>query len=392
MPVKYPFRLCKIRDYDKSLDKVWHVEYYIFDLTNQKLIRRRVTLSEESAKKRYATAKQVIADIDPLLKSGAVTNVPEEKKKVASDIKTLEELDADTLSLKKACKYFLEFNKSILKIRTYETYSTDITRFTNFQIRKSIEDLPLKDFDTKRAMQFLDELIITDKVSNRSRNNAKGTISTLFNFFKKRKIISDNPFLDIQKLNHVSTKHTAFSKKQAADFKEMCISKSENQLLLFISFIYYCFLRPRYELRLLKVGDIKEKTILVKGENAKDNATEHVMIPAAFEKMIVENELRKYPEHFYVFGTDGQPGEKVVHRHFFYHKHRHILESLNLTGLKIDTYSWKHTGVIALFLATQNIELIRQQCRHSDIATTQNYLRDLGLFIDYDQINKFPEF
>jgi integrase len=73
-----------------------------------------------------------------------------------------------------------------------------------------------------------------------------------------------------------------------------------------------------------------------------------------------------------------------------YNKHRRILKLCEFENKKIDMYSWKHTGVIALFQATQNIELIRQQCRHSDISTTQKYLRDLGLFIDYEQINKFP--
>lgn len=383
-----PYKLCVIRDYDKSLDKVWHVEYYIWDEVNQKLVRRRVTLSDDTAKKRYEFAKQVIADIDQLLKGGAVTNPVEKKREINASVKSIN----NNSSLQDTCSYFLQFHKSTLKIRTFETYATDVKRFVIFLKRHGLDTMPLGKFDEQIAIQFLDELIVVDKISNRSRNNTKGTISTLFNFFRKRKIITENPFLNIKNLSHLSTKHTAFSKVQTAAFKKECIYRGEHQLLLFVSFIHYCFLRPRFELRLLKVGDIKEKTILVKAENAKDNVSEHVMIPEVLQKIIDTAEIRKYPEHFYVFGIDGAPGEIAVGRDHFYNRHRKILERLKLTGQNLDTYSWKHTGVIALFQVTQNIELVRQQCRHSDIATTQKYLRDLGQFVDYEQINKFPEF
>ncbi|MHA8104828.1 tyrosine-type recombinase/integrase [Aquirufa nivalisilvae] len=388
----YPYKLCVIRDYDKSLDKTWHVEYYVWEINEKKLYRRRVTLNQKRAKDRYAYAKEVIDQIDPLLKMGKAYD-----KYAAVETSTLSEnLNINSINcfstIKEATRNYLAFHKTILSPRTLQSYTSDVKRLTNYLNKNSLEKVSLEKFTDVQAMRFLDDLVYVNKISNRSRNNTKGTISTIFNFYKKRKVITQNPFEGIEKLPHLSTRHAAYTKTQIADFKKECIYRGEHQLLLFVQFIYFAFLRPRFELRLLKIEDIKEKTIRVPAENAKNNATEHVMIPSALEKIIQEAKLRDYPESYFVFGDDGLPGPIALGKEHFYNKHKAILKRINLDGHNFDTYSWKHSGAIALFQATQNIELLRQQCRHSDLATTQKYLRDLGLFIDYDQINKFPEF
>lgn len=377
-----PYKKCILRDYDKSLDKVWHVEYYIFDQAAEKLVRRRVTLSHDTAKARYAEAKTIIKDIDKLLEYGAVINPikkTEQKEIIA------------TSSLTDACQYFINFQQSILRHRTFETYQTDIKRFTKY-LEATAKTFQLQSFTEPDALTFLDYLISDSKISNRSRNNTKGTLSTMFNFYLKRKIIADNPFSAIAKLSSNYTRHTAFSDAQAKAFKEQCIYRGEHQLLLSVYFIYFTYLRPRSELRFLKVGDIKEKTILITAPNSKEGKQEHVMIPEEFEKILQQYKVRTFPESYYVFGDDDQPGPTPLGRDHMYNKHRKILERLNLTGKNLDHYAWKHTGAIALWRATQNVALISQQCRHTTVGVTLQYLRDLGQFIDFNQINKFPAF
>jgi integrase len=379
----HPFKLCRIADSGGDMSKVWYVEYYAFDDLKKDVKRKRVVLAQETAAARYRAGKEIAKEIDGYLKAGAVTNPQNKYEAPVNSVQT-------STHILKSCTYYLKFQESILKPRTHETYSTDVKRFTEFITRNSLDKYSISQITDCHANQFLDELIIKKKLTNRSRNNAKGTMSTVFNFFKKRKIITENPFDNISKLNSVATKHSALTAKQVTEFKRICLTIKENQLWLFLNMIHYCYIRPRSELRLLKIVDIKEKTILIRGENAKDNATEHVIIPSSLQDLIEENKLRSYPENHYVFGQNGEPGPEPLGRDWMYNKHRRILKLCEFENKKIDMYSWKHTGVIALFQATQNIELIRQQCRHSDISTTQKYLRDLGLFIDYEQINKFP--
>jgi integrase len=52
-------------------------------------------------------------------------------------------------------------------------------------------------------------------------------------------------------------------------------------------------------------------------------------------------------------------------------------------------YGIKHTGAIGLYLATKDPAVVQSQCRHQKLETTLKYLRDLGIFIDFTQINKW---
>lgn len=377
MTETFPFKPCRIADSGGDMSKIWYVEYYVWDQSAEKLKRKRFVLSQETAKKRYKKGAEVSKEINQMLAAGAVIN----KKK-----KNVSVINADT-PIQDAIEQYLAFHHKTTKYRTYQTYESDLKHLSAFLVKHSVAELSISAFTSDHAIRFLDELITDLNLSTRRRNNLKGTMGAFFNFYKKRKVITENPFFGISNLPTVASKHHAYTAEKLAKMKELC-TKKEPQLWLFINFIYYAFLRPGQELRLLRVRDIKENTILVEAENSKNNTTQHIKIPAALEVIIQEYKLRSYNEDWYVFG-EGQPSAKLVSKNYFYRRHRALLQELDIEDGH-DLYGWKHTGVIALFRATQNIELIRQQCRHSDIATTQKYLRDLGCFIDYDEINKFP--
>ncbi len=206
-------------------------------------------------------------------------------------------------------------------------------------------------------------------------------------------VVLVNPFTeDIQDKATSSEKHTAYTDAQRQAFREICLQEKEEQLLLFVQFMYYTFLRPRQELRLLRVRDLKEHTIYINGINAKDNAGEHVESAPALERLIEHYKLRSYPTNYYLFSHSGSPGPDPVGPDYFYQHHRKLLTRLKWTDAGHDMYSWKHTGVIALWNVTQNIRLIQQQCRHSTAAQTEDYLRDLGIIVRHTQIQDFPEF
>jgi integrase len=379
MPEKYPYKPARIADLGGTdLEKPWYVEYYVWDETAEKLRRKRYMLTDGTAKKRYKHGQQAATEINTTLEAGAVVN---QKKR-----KSTTEIQAES-KLTEAIAYFLAFSLRTTKKRTYQSYFSDLNHLLNFQKKYKLEETKLGQFTNQQANQFLDDIIVLKKLSTRRRNNLKGTMSTLFNFYRKRKAILENPFSEIQKLPSVAGKHVAYTPEKLAKFKAVII-REEPQLWLFINFIYFAFIRPGEELRRLRIRDIRQNTINIAGENAKNNTTQHIQIPESLQVIIEENNLRSYPEDHYVF-SHNQPGEKLVGKNYFYNKHKVLLKKMGFDQ-KHDLYSWKHTGAIALFQATQNIELIRRQCRHSDIATTQKYLRDLGCFIDYDEINKFP--
>ncbi len=129
------------------------------------------------------------------------------------------------------------------------------------------------------------------------------------------------------------------------------------------------------------------------GATAKDNEGEFIDIPLPLEQLIQAQQIRDFPGHYYVFSAEGQPGAEMVGPKYFYRRHVQVLQRISLIDSGHDMYSWKHTGAVALWNATKDIELIRIQARHSDIKQTIEYLRDLGIRLaNDDKIHKFPVF
>jgi integrase len=383
MSQTYPYKPAVLRDSGGDITKIWYVEFYVFSEQDQLLKRKRIVIKQPTAEQRYKVAKEKIVATNKLLAKGAIVN-PIKKTVQGPEI-------SEASNIQEAFKTYITHKTPILKPNSIASLQVDINRFMLYLAQKKLTNINIAKVDQSLAYKFLDYMSAELRTSNRSRNNTMSGLSTVWNWFIKRKLITVNPWADIDKLPQIATKHTAFTDRQVSDFKTECLKTNQNQLWLFLNFIYYSFGRPREEVRGLQVGDITAKTIIFKAKDAKEGTTEHVMIPPPLEQLINQNNLRSYPESYYLFTISGIPGPKPCGELYMYNRHVKILKKLNLMGKNLDTYSWKHTGVIALWRQTQNLELIRQQCRHRSISSTIKYLRDLGQFVDYDQINKFQE-
>lgn len=363
---------------DRSLDKDWYVEYYIWDYTAKKLKRKRLVLAQHTEQLRLQEGKELADQILSLLKKGSYINGPKLRAALKPDTRLTEAMDTYLINLRKTAKE-----------STYSSRRTHIRRFTKFLEQYKYQNIQVQHFTTDYAIAFGDYMNSHLKISNRTKNNNIAELVTVFNYFKKRKMISDNPFHENEKLPSTARRHTAFSPEQVQAFKEA--ATSDPQLWLFCQFIYYLAIRPRKELRYLKIKDIGTDTVTISQHNAKSSRKDYIRIPDVLQKEIEKYQLRSYPADFYVFGAHGFPGEKPTYKNQMYRRHRAVLEKIGLLNQDIDQYSWKHTGAIALWKATQNMQLLKDHLRHTDLASTIKYLRDLGQFTDYTEVNKFPE-
>ncbi|GAB3767872.1 hypothetical protein GCM10028818_01390 [Spirosoma horti] len=390
-PYKEPF-LSKPDDND--LAKQWVVEYGVWSEKHRKIKRKRVVLSGKTVEARLADAKQVIKEVKKLLKEGHVVDPEEPVKPVVSPVQKVATLN--DIAITDAIEQYLVFVKQALSGNSLKTYTTALRLLKRYLIRHKPKKYRLTQFSTVDAQEFLDELITVEKLSNRTRNNTRGSVTTFFKFFIKRdktKKFKDNPFEDSSKLPQNNHKHKAFSDRQREAFRKYCEEHGYEQLMLFCQFIYYTFFRPGEEVRRMKIGDIRKTAVFIPAEHAKNDDAEYVEIPQVFERIIKQHKIREFPETHYVFSYDDQPGPDLLGPKYIYRRHVEVLKAIGLEATGHDLYSWKHTGAIALWEATQDIDLIKRQCRHSDIKQTIVYLRDLGIRIDNsDQIHKFPDF
>jgi integrase len=356
-------------------EKQSYVEYYLFHPAKRKFIRKRIIVKGKTLAARKKNGAMELAEWKNLLKKGLVFT------ELASKTNQVSPINSNTLILQ-AAEFYIEQKKLSLSPNTLKGYNADIGRLKEF-VDKCKPGLSLGNCTEVEAYEFVDYMT---KISSRSTNNSIAGMTTLFNYYIDRKIIFNNPFRKIKRLPTTAKKHTAMPPAVC----KLILSKADSQLQLFCQMLYYCMIRPGRELLGLQLKNIHENTVEVLAQNAKNRKTEHVGIPEALKVELAKWDLAEYPQDFYLFGTEGKPSQKPWTANYFYRHHRKILDDLDLYKYGYDLYCWKHSGAISLFKATQNIELVRRQCRHSDLATTQKYLRDLGLFMDYSEINKVP--
>lgn len=165
------------------------------------------------------------------------------------------------------------------------------------------------------------------------------------------------------------------------------MAEHDPELRLYCQFVFYTFLRPRSELRLMRVSDIyfEERKILVRGEVAKNKKTEYVAIPDAFYPALVA--LMTRPPNSYIFpGTErGKPGgyNTIGERHL------KMLRELDYSS-DYAMYSWKHTGAVMAVRAGIGLKELQLQLRHHSLDQVNAYLRQLNV-TDFSNLRKaFP--
>lgn len=153
------------------------------------------------------------------------------------------------------------------------------------------------------------------------------------------------------------------------------MQKRDPELRLWCLFVYFCFLRPRSELRLMKVEDIffEERKILVRGEISKNRKTSYVAIPDAFLPELLP--LQEQSPGSYIFpGKKNRPlGYNTMGR-----RHRLLLQEFGFSS-DFAVYSWKHTGAVYAVRAGIGLKELQLQLRHHSLDQVNAYLRQLNV-------------
>ncbi|WP_031526994.1 tyrosine-type recombinase/integrase [Dyadobacter crusticola] len=372
----FPFEPAELQRPKKA---PWYVSFYVFSIKEGKLKRRKKIIAGESQKERKEAARIVIDEINTVLKAGAHIDPIKEFR------------ETDEMPLIVAMGEFMKEKRRTLKEQSVKTYEKWSNYFSMFMEEYELTDLNLKDFGTEHASDMRKHALETLNMGNKAYNNYKAFVSGFFIYSAPTYKLTSNPIKDtLSSLPTKTSKHIAYSTAQVSEYKATCEELGLPELWFFVRMIYYTFCRPWEEVRKMQVSDIKDDHIFIYADTSKTNHRT-VMIPPALEAIFKEWNVRDYPPTFYIFSHGYKPGKTLVSHNFFYDKHIKVLKKMELAGQGYDIYGWKHTGVIALYKATKDLMLVKEQCGHSDISQTVQYLRDLGVFHYATGINLFPE-
>lgn len=270
------------------------------------------------------------------------------------------------------------------RAKTGGTYGTVVKYFMSYVVKVGREHSHLKEFTFRDAMMFMDHLVMDKKIKARTYNNYRMFLTALWNELIERGYVSENPWSRVKKQKATDKSRLMISNRDAQIILDEA-HHTHKMIFLSILLLYYCFIRPE-EQRGMRVHmiDLQNGSIYLPGDITKNKKSEMITIPKAILPYLYEIGLDRWHRNDFIFGSHLRPhatlkcGANALNLH-----HKKILDRLyqskklhSISGISI--YSWKDTGAMALIRAGIDAYEVMRQMRHSDLSTTQKYLKSLS--------------
>ncbi len=365
------------KNYD--LSKRWYVYYSFLNAETGKMEKQppiydKINRRFKTKKERLAALKLLRKVVAKLLKRGYVPNM------------MAEQVEEKLYSAETALDYALSVKKAMLAETSYRDYENRLKAFKFFLNKKELLHSSIEYTTKKYVVEFLDSVL--KKSSIRNRNNTRIILSSLFTVLEDNEMIDRNFVRNIKPLKDKPERNKTYSMAEVQKIYEY-IEAKDAQLLLFIKFVSYNFLRP-IEVCRLQVKDInlKDRLLVVK---AKNKAVKTKIIPRIIYDELVKLDLSN-PNAF-LFTSQGIAETEVAptdRRDYFTKKYSRVKKALGL-GRDFTVYSFRHTFITKLFRElrkkysyTEACDILRLITGHSTLKALQQYLRDIDAELPED--------
>jgi len=377
-------RLPVIYDAGGDLTKKWFVEFYVRNPRTGFMERQRKSKGINKfhkLKDRQAAAEKIRQHWSDKLKAGWTPFTDEliiydDNLEYQTFIKKYRTSKSKNGTFRYFASQYLDTIQSEVEDNTISTYRSKLRMFDAWLEDHQISDADISVINQPLVEKFMLFIINDLKRSKSTVDNYRILLDAVFKFVRKKRKLFPNPCIDLPGTKRVNDSAAEpIHEEDISIFKE-AISKSDPQLWLAICFEHYCFLRPRKELRLLKISDIDfgRGAIKVRYEIAKTDSR-IVNIPLVFLRLIRETyQLHTYPRDYYVIGPNGKPVPTHLSINNLSNRFVSFRRKLNMPEM-YKFYSWKHTGNIRADDAGIPREETQAQNGHTSLVITEGYMR-----------------
>lgn len=347
--------------------KMWYIDFRCYDPISQTMKRKKYHISDKlSTREKRAYATNLIAGLVENLQRGWNPWTQQSSEKQYISYSFISDLYRRYIAT-------LRDNKS-LRDATYRSYLSIFNIFDNWVKNRITPIKFVYQLNTECFTEFLDYLIMEKEVSPRTRNNYLLWISTFCAWLVEKGALEINPAASIKKLKEGEKFREQFSTEQLAQLRSY-LEKNNKHFLLACMMEYYTFIRPE-ELCSVKIQDISvsQQKIKLSGEFTKNRKNAAVAINDDLIKMMIDLDVFSYPGQYYLFGTRkfSPSGTKQMGR-IFREEFFKVRKKLGLPEC-YQFYSLKDSGIRDL-ANSKGIVIARDQARHTDIKTTNKYLK-----------------
>ena len=346
-------------------NKDWIIVYYVLNPTKGKLEkkRKRVPVHKRIAERKKMAAR-IIATINKKLEQGWNPIIEDEAPKTLSRI-------SECIVLYNT---FLERDYATGEIRfdTKKTYSSVISLFNQFLVKKKIDNQFVLYFNTTLVSDYLDYIYIEKESSTTTYNNHLKVLRLFSKFLIQKGYIKNDP-TNLFKNKKVGTKKRTVIERH--DIKNIFEHLDEHYpaFSLLNKLIYYCYIRPT-ELTKLKVGDIyiKNQIIELRADVSKKSAG-NVTIPMVIINEIIEH-IKEANNGDYMFSSNKfKTGPKQSSRSLLYKNWVRNVVDAKFTDQPM--YSLKDSGITFALDNGISTASVMNQARHTDLKITTAYIR-----------------
>ena len=394
LELKKNFSSPKIYSANGDLSKRWYVYFSYRDPSTGKLKRQTPIYANANKFKTKEDRLSILVtyrkSLLKLLKKGyspyadnteLLSSKKQEKAPIKPQIVEPEVVKKESMCYKEAFTYGLKQKEKVVNHTTYKGYDNRINNFTSWVEKKHPNINGINEITKKIVSQFLSDVL--ERTSPRNRNNFRTDLSSIMQLLYDNDIIEANFVKQIPVLKAIPKRNKTYTQEKQEEIFEY-LEKEDPNLLLFIKFISYNFLRP-IEVCRLKVGDIdiKNKTVKFK---AKNSPLKTKIIPDLLLKELPD--LSKIKKEYSLFTPDtigGKWESELRNKRDYYSKRfkRVVKDHFDL-GEDYGLYSFRHTYITKLyrhlvkesspFQAKSNLMLITG---HSSMSALEKYLRDI---------------
>lgn len=370
----------KVYDAGGDLKKRWYV-YFEFRNPDDNKMKRQTPIYSNLQKfktltERKLAAKNLCKAISTILENGFN---PYNETDIVDQVKKY--------NIPDAIKFVLSLKINSITPTSYNDFRIRITQFEKWLLENGFKDRYITSVNKTTVINYLNFVLQKSKAKN--RNNNRSVISMFFQTLVDNDILKENFVKQINVLSSNPERNKTYSNKLQIDIFDY-LNINDKQLLLFIQFISYNYLRPVEVVR-LKIKDINvnDKIIYVR---AKNKLVKTKILPEILIKELPN--LTNYNPETYLFTPDGFGKDWTTtennKRGFFGKKFKKVKDKFNL-GADYGFYSFRHTFITKLyknfaiestpFEAKSKLMLITG---HTTMTALEKYLRDIDAVLPDD--------
>ncbi|MCM0342529.1 site-specific integrase [Bacteroides fragilis] len=352
--------------------KNWYIDFLCYDPIDGKMRRKKYMLdSIKSQSARKKQAAEIITNCTNRLREGWNPWADASNSRQYTKLSDICDI---------YIKYLNKLTSSkAIKNKTNTDYKSRLNILVEYNNNLAKPIVYIYQLNQSFISDFLDYILLDRDSNARTRNNYRIWASSFCTWLIEKQYLEVNPVEKIKTLAEKEKFRSSLTKEDLIRMKEF-LEETNKHFLLACRMEYYTFIRPD-ELSNIRLQDIniKEQKVFIASTISKNRRDGMVGLNDEIIKLMIDIGTFNQPSHYFLFGKNFKPSEQKADARIFREYFIKVRAFLRFPK-NYQFYSLKDSGIRDLANA-EGIVIARDQARHSDISTTNRYLKGNDLTV-----------